>query len=331
MTDRKRLITLFRAFRTGDDTAFLAAAEAIIDEEAAGNGHSEAVALRQALGDLQRSRRSGAQQQLRMLPKDRKSGHELLNVRHAFVDESHILLQKEVEPKVGRFLLEHRHSGKLARAGYRPKTKLLFWGPPGCGKTFCAEFIAHELGLPFAVVRLHALISSYLGDTASNLQSVFSMAQEQKMVLLLDEVDAVAKQRDDRNDVGELKRVVNSLLQAIDSFTGDSIIIAATNHQYMLDEAVWRRFDDVVHFMLPSAQERRAYLRKQLNGVRLQGSLDAAVKATEGLSFDDLRRASTEAVKTMLLADSRSLSVDELSREVLSIKRARPTTKRAAR
>lgn len=151
------------------------------------------------------------------------------------------------------------------------------------------------------------------------------------MVLLLDEVDAVAKQRDDRNDVGELKRVVNSLLQAIDGFAGESIIIAATNHQYMLDEAVWRRFDDVVHFSLPSEQERRTYLRKQLNGVRISGSLDAVIKATNRLSFDDLRRISSEALKTMLLTDGRTLLAAELSREAQSVKGARPTSKRTAR
>jgi SpoVK/Ycf46/Vps4 family AAA+-type ATPase len=322
MTDRHRLTALFRAFRSGDDAAFLAAAEAIINEEAASNGHTEAMALRQALGELRAKPRST---QLRLLPKDRRSGHDLLNIRHSFVDESQIILQKEVEPKISRFLQEHQQAAKLLRAGLKPKGKLLFWGPPGCGKTFCAEFIAHELGLPFAVVRLHALISSYLGDTASNLHNVFTMAQEQRMVLLLDEVDAVAKQRDDRNDVGELKRVVNSLLQAIDTYSGDSIIIAATNHQYMLDEAVWRRFDDVMHFPLPTERERQAYLRARLNGVRVSGSMNAVTKSSAGLSFDDLRRAAEESVKTMILNDSRTIPSADLARTLLAIKKSRPS------
>ena len=122
------------------------------------------------------------------------------------------------------------------------------------------------------------------------------------MVLLLDEVDAIAKERDDPNDIGELKRVVNSLLQAMDSFTSsESIIIAASNHQYLLDPAVWRRFDEIVHFGKPGKAEREQYLRMLLNGVEFQGSLPNLAKTLQGLSFADIQHVTVEAIKTRIL------------------------------
>jgi AAA+ superfamily predicted ATPase len=139
--------------------------------------------------------------------------------------------------------------------------------------------LAHELGLPVGVVRLNAVISSFLGDTASHLHRVFNLANTTPMVLLLDEVDAVGKNRDDPNDVGELKRVVNSLLQAMDTFdSSKSIIIAASNHQYLLDPALWRRFDALIEFPLPGKTEREIYLQRLLNGVEFDGSLEYSAR-----------------------------------------------------
>jgi AAA+ superfamily predicted ATPase len=191
---------------------------------------------------------------------------------------------------------------QLQKYGYGPKTKLLFWGPPGTGKTLTAHLLAYELGLPIAVLRLNTVISSFLGDTAAHLHRVFSRANSMPMVLLLDEFDAIGKNRDDPHDVGELKRVVNSLLQAMDAFRGtQSILIAASNHQYLLDPGLWRRFDDIVEFPLPSLDERRRLLCLLLNGVQSEFSAAEIGTKMAHLSQADIEHVVKESVKTMIL------------------------------
>jgi SpoVK/Ycf46/Vps4 family AAA+-type ATPase len=149
------------------------------------------------------------------------------------------------------------------------------------------------------------------------------------MVLLFDEFDAVAKSRDDQHDVGELKRVVNSLLQAMDTFVAkETILIGASNHQYMLDPAIWRRFDDVITFAKPSPATRASYISHQLNGVSFAGALPKLVKSTSGLSFAEIEQILVEAVKTMILADRKELLVEDLTEQLAYHKRmAAATTK----
>ncbi|HEX8116490.1 MAG TPA: ATP-binding protein, partial [Pyrinomonadaceae bacterium] len=255
-TVEKHLLKLLEAYRDSDDPGFRRAAEAIIADELTANHQGFAKELKKALGNGHAGKLARTNN-LVALPKDRRDGEELVTLQKSAVDSTKIVFTEETGAKIARTLEEHRKRARLASYGYQPKTKLLFWGAPGCGKTFTAFYLGHELGLPVGVVRLNALVSSFLGDTASHLQKIFDFAASTPMVLLFDEVDAIGKDRDDRNDVGELKRVVNSLLQALDTFTpGDSVVIAASNHQYLLDEALWRRFDDIVNFPLPGAAER---------------------------------------------------------------------------
>lgn len=312
----EQLKALFRAFAERQDTAFLKVADAIIAKELAANHHSLATELRKTLDNIYSSGISRtARRQLNSMPKDRRNGETLIALEEGRVSQDQIILGEVPNRKIQRLLEEHRKSDQLAKYGYKAKSKLLFWGPPGCGKTFTACHVAHELGLPVGIIRLNAVISSFLGDTASHIQRVFDLAAGSPMVLLLDEVDAIAKQRDDPNDVGELKRVVNSLLQAMDSFpSNQSIIIAASNHQYLLDPAVWRRFDDIVQFDMPGRQERARYLRLLLNGVEFQGSFEHLAKTLQGLSFADIQDVTIEAIKTMILQGKmvlRSVNITE--------------------
>ena len=228
-----------------------------------------------------------------------------------------VTLSTVTKIRLQRILEEHRNRSRLRQHGYAPKAKLLFWGPPGTGKTLCAHYLACELGLPIGVLRLNSVISSFLGDTAAHLQRVFNRANNTPMVLLLDEVDAVGKNRDDHNDVGELKRVVNSLLQAMDSFDGaNSILVAASNHQYLLDPALWRRFDDVVSFPLPEYQEREEFVRYLLNGVKVEGALTTIVRQMNKLAYADIERITIEAVKTMILEGRETVAIKDISREL---------------
>jgi SpoVK/Ycf46/Vps4 family AAA+-type ATPase len=314
----EHLKRLFQAFRDEDVSTFYNVAETLISEELAANHHALARDLKRALGGSKNasprlSNSSKAGNELKLLPKDRRSGEELVTLQYSMVDQTKIILDKQTRVRVERVLEEHRQHKHLAQYGYTPKTKLLFWGSPGCGKTFTAQYIAYELGLPIGIVQISSLISSFLGDTASNLQRIFNLANCSPMVLLLDEVDSVGKSRDDRNDVGELKRVVNSLLQAMDTFhSSHSIVIAATNHQYLLDPALWRRFDDVLNFPHPGKLEREQYIKTLLNGVNFEGSIANLAKSTRSMSYADIQRVVIEGVKTMILGGREKL----LSRDI---------------
>jgi SpoVK/Ycf46/Vps4 family AAA+-type ATPase len=317
----KYLIKLFEAYREGDDPAFHKTAESIIAEELTANHQGFAKELKKALGNGHTGKpaRTG---DLMVLPKDRRDGEELVRLQKSLIDSTKIVLAEETGGKVKRALEERRKRNQLASFGYQPKSKLLFWGPPGCGKTYTAFYLAHELGLPIGVIRLNALVSSFLGDTASHLQKIFDFAGSTPMVLLLDEVDAIGKERDDRNEVGELKRVVNSLLQALDTFNpGASIVIAASNHQYLIDEALWRRFDDIVNFPLPGEAERGIYLNRLLNGVEFDGSLHALARKMNAFSFADIQRVIVEAVKTMILEGRVKLHARDVANQIHSYKK----------
>jgi hypothetical protein len=183
------------------------------------------------------------------------------------------LLQKETIPEtVNRHLFtEHqrraideylsvvRSRGELESKGIKVVTNLLLYGPPGCGKTHLARFVAHELKLPLYLVRLDGLISSFLGSTAKNIRAILEFASRTPCVLLLDEFDAIAKLRDDQQELGELKRIVNSFLQSLDALSNDVILIAATNHEQLLDPAVWRRFHYQLHLDFPDVQQRERF------------------------------------------------------------------------
>jgi AAA+ superfamily predicted ATPase len=313
-----KLRTLFQAYQDKNDAAFIRAAENIIAEEIAANHHVAATEMQRALGQRRDTMSSTSKpSELTTLPKDRRNGEDLLSLHESRITAEKVTLSNATKARLQRILEEHRNRLRLRQHGYAPKAKLLFWGPPGTGKTLSAHYLAHELGLPIGVLRLNSVISSFLGDTAAHLQRVFTRANNTPMVLLLDEVDAIGKNRDDDNDVGELKRVVNSLLQAMDSFDGgNSILIAASNHQYLLDPALWRRFDDVVSFPLPGYPEREEFLRYLLNGVKVEGSLTSIARQMDKLAYADIERIATEAVKTMILEGKETVAINDISSEL---------------
>lgn len=330
----KQLIRLFESYRDGNEIEFHKVAEAVIAGELTANHHKFANELKQALGNG-RGLKPARRDDLIALPRDRREGQELVLLHKSTVDASKIVLAEETGAKIKRALAEHRNRSRLMSFGYQPKSKLLFWGGPGCGKTYTAYHFAYELGIPIGVVRLNALVSSFLGDTASHLQKIFDLANSTPMVLLLDEVDAFGKERDDSNDVGELKRVVNSLLQALDTFESNgSVVIAASNHQYMLDEALWRRFDDLVSFPLPGKAERELYLSRLLNGVMFEGSQASLVRKLDGMSFADIKRVVIEALKTSILNDRAGLGSEDVAHQIDSFKedlkraKAKPSVRR---
>ena len=185
------------------------------------------------------------------IPVDTESRVALADLVFPANNNIELVLSKNNADKLNTFILSYKNADKLNSLGLGVSNSLLLYGPPGCGKTKCAYLIAKELQLPLIIARLDSLISSYLGTTAKNIRMLFEFAQKMPCVLFLDEFDAIAKARDDSNELGELKRVVNSLLQNVDAMSGDSLLLAATNHERLLDVAVWRRFDYKLEIELP--------------------------------------------------------------------------------
>lgn len=298
-----------------DDSNFHKSAEAIIRELAVENRPGEARYLRDALASsdsMSLSERS-ITPNLLILSKQSQG----LITFNTEPPTSELFFRKETQCALDQILTEYRSARQLWEHGLRPKARFLFWGPPGCGKTAAATWLASNLGIPVGIVRLGALITSFVGETGSNLQKVLTIANESPMVLLIDEADAIAKARDDANDVGELRRVVNALLQGLDYFAPKrSLIILASNHSHLFDPAMWRRFDDVIAFPLPSESERLAHLRQLTNGLRLSGSLASAARQTGGVSFADIERAVSEVAKVKVLSGAEGVATADIVAEV---------------
>ncbi|HEX5761317.1 MAG TPA: ATP-binding protein [Thermoanaerobaculia bacterium] len=317
---------LFLSQRRQDDDAFRAVALEVIAEEEKKNNHRLAQ-------DLMRILENGGPSFLRrppatlthndVIPKDRERQTRLVDVWQPQRQIEDILLSKESAAIVARVLQEYRKAELLRMHGLQPSTKLLFCGPPGCGKTLCSEIIASELGLPLLYTRFDAIVSSYLGETAANLRKVFEYAASGRWVVLFDEFDAIGKARTDATEHGELKRVINSFLQMLDRFTAPSILIAATNHEQLLDPALWRRFDEIIMFRHPTLHEIRLLLTMKLRNFPREGfDLSAAASWLKGMSHADVERVCFDAIKAAILQGKDSVDQEAFG-EAVKQQRAR--------
>lgn len=224
----------------------------------------------------------------------------------------HMILADVIETRFRRIEREYAARDRLAHHGLRYRQKILLYGSPGCGKTMGAERLAWNTGLTLVKVRFDAMVSSYLGETATNLREVFETAAQTPCLLFIDECDALAKSRDDSQEVGEIKRVVNTFLQLLDEYeVSNGLLVAATNLTKFLDEAVWRRFDDAIEVSKPTEQEIRAILKQTLSSVEV-GSIDwnSTVQKMINFSAAQVVRAAQDAAKRAIL-DREELVIQE--------------------
>lgn len=216
-----------------------------------------------------------------------------------------LVLPAETKNTLSGFVEEWRQKDKLANYGLFPRRKLLLEGPPGTGKTMTAQCVAKELGIPLHVLQAHGIIAKYLGETAARLHEAFSLMRQHPGVFLLDEFDSFATDRGRDGEVGEMRRIVNTLLQLLDRDIPNRIIIAATNNRGLLDKAVYRRFDTIIHYNLPTVDETMLITKQILRQFTpdFECARDTAKEMT-GLSQAEIRNLCLNAARQAALADS---------------------------
>jgi len=216
---------------------------------------------------------------------------------------SSLVLSSDLTSKIDRIVQEFHQAEKLAKHGLDNRRKILLSGPPGTGKTMTAAVLADRTKLPFFAVQIDRLVTKYLGETSAKLRQIFSMIRERPGVYLFDEFDAIGTQRGSDNDVGEMRRVLNALLQFIEGDESSSLIVAATNSLSSLDIALFRRFDDVLHYGKPEAPQIEALVSNRLNVFLGDYSLNPVVRAAKGLSHAEITQACDDAIKDAVLSD----------------------------
>lgn len=330
MASSKHLRQIFQFAKTGNEEAFKKVAEEIIQEEREKQHHLLANDLEEILyGKV--SKVLPFQILKEEIPLDKEKNLPLLTVSTASKSLNDIVLSEQNLSVIERILLESRKAEVLKSYGLKPIDKILFYGLPGCGKTVTAEAIAFELELPFVVIRLDSIVSSFLGETSSNLRRVFDFINKKRMLVLFDEFDALGRERSDSSEHGEIKRVVNALLQMFDSYKGNSILIAATNHESDLDSAVWRRFEEVLIFNLPDNNQIKRLLEMKLRGVRrnFKEEIQIVSNKFKGMSHADIERILRRAIKDMILQGREFLEDKDLDSSILNEKsRNRQSKKR---
>lgn len=251
------------------------------------------------------------------MPVDNESRFDLADERLIRPGEAEVFLSPQLRDEVEEFLQYVEASDRLIADGVGVSSSLLMYGPPGCGKTELAGLIASRLELPLITARIDSLISSFLGSTAKNLRLLFEHAASKPCVLFLDEFDAVAKLRDDQQELGELKRVVVSLLQNIDSVKGETVLLAATNHEHLLDPAIWRRFAYRLKIDLPSTEVRERLFEKFLGRAFPSRAARRFVEASEGLSGSDIRDVCDGARRAAIVSNHLEVTEVDVLRRLL--------------
>lgn len=314
MPSADQLKALLKAYALGDDAQFHSVAMQIAAGEAR-IGHGKLAEELRELIDKARVRVPTPGSVAIPLARPRGEVADLLTVQYPKARLSDLVLAKGTRAVLERVVREHKTLRDIRAHGLAPRKKILLVGPPGTGKTMTASAIAGELSLPLFVVRLDRLITRYMGETAAKLRLVFDAIAQTRAVYLFDEFDSIGSERGLTNDVGEIRRVVNSFLQMVEQDASDSLIIAATNHPTILDRALFRRFDDIIKYALPRTDEIATALKSKLAGVKYSGRILwlSLARRAKGLSYADITRAAEDALKHALIERRRFTNADLVS------------------
>ncbi len=322
MSTARQIVALVKSHVEGQEQQFYSAALQIAAHEAR-QGHGKlAIEIRDLIDDA-KSRASTIERKTDLVPLVQPKG-ELANLLSAWYPDTKLpemILSPEVESRLKRILTEQKQRSRLQEYNLSPRRKILLIGPPGSGKTMTASALAGELQLPLLTVIYSSLIGKFMGETASRLKLIFDAMLATRGVYFFDEFDAMlhpqgfanASQRNSSNDVGEIRRVLNSFLLFIENDTSESLIVAATNHPNLLDEALFRRFDDVIEYTLPTEEMIRRLLETRLILFDIQwNDWSEIVNAAQQLSPAEIVRAADEAAKKAVLSRTDKIEKDNL-------------------
>ena len=317
MATADQVKALIRCHAEGDDVRFYAIAMQVA-AQAARSGHGKfAQELRELVDQVKaRSRAIEPVRTPRPVPLAQPRGElaGLLTVGYPKTRISDMALTEPLRVRLDRVLTEQRERERLRAHGFSPMRKLLLVGPPGTGKTMTAAALAGDLALPLFSIQLDALITKYMGETAAKLRLVFDAIQSTRGVYLFDEFDALGSERGSHNDVGEIRRVLNSFLQFLEQDDSDSIVLGATNHVRLLDRALFRRFDAVLEYSLPGDDIAIRVMRGRLALLDTRDiDWNAAAKAAEGLSHAEIATACEQAAKNAILDHTTCVRSSELA------------------
>lgn len=301
MATADQVKALVRSHAEGDDVQFYSVAMQVAARASRGGQGKFAQELRDLVDAVRRQSDTRPGRPIPLAqPRGELSG--LLSVSYPETRMADLVLEPQVRQRLDRVILEQRQQDRLRSQGFQPLRRLLLVGPPGTGKTMTASALAGELHFPLFLIRLDGLITKFMGETAAKLRLVFDALRETRGVYLFDEVDALGGERARSNDVGEIRRVLNSFLQFLEQDQSDSILVAATNHPQLLDRAMFRRFDSVIEYPLPTADVVRVLIRNRLAAVRLgRISWKSVASAAEGLSHAEVTLAAERAAKDVIL------------------------------
>ncbi|WP_459556821.1 AAA family ATPase [Lacunimicrobium album] len=317
MATAQQLKALLQSYSEADGEMFVSVALQIAAHEARSGRDKFAAELKQLVDEIkgkQRTAKVGG-----AVPMARPTGElaTLLSATYPHTKLSEMVLAPSQRESLEQIIREYRQQSKLREHGLSARRKILLVGPPGVGKTMTSWTLAGELKLPHFAVQLHSLITKYMGETAAKLFAIFESMRHARGVYLFDEFDAIGSMRAGSNDVGEIRRVLNSFLQFLEQDDSDSLVIAATNLEEILDDALFRRFDDVIRYKMPSESELSSLVFNRLAAFQLSNAdLMQVTDAARGLSHAEVCRACDEAAKMAVLNDRRYIIIEDMLRAV---------------
>jgi SpoVK/Ycf46/Vps4 family AAA+-type ATPase len=313
MATAHQIKALLKSYSRGDDEHFLTVALQIAANEA-GKGHSAlAQEIKKIVEDAQSRKSSRSASNLMVMAQPQGDLANLLEVVESHTRLGQMVIPQSLRLRLNRIVREQKNFSKLREHFLLPRQKILLLGPPGCGKTMTAYALAGELGLPLFIVRLDAIFTKFLGETASKLRLVFDTIGQNRAVYLFDEFDSLGLSRGSHHDVAEMRRVLNSFLVFLENLKGNSLVVAASNHPDALDSALFRRFDDLIRYTMPTVLEIEQVLRNHLAVTGVDSSevtWPAVLKQLDGLSHAEVARVANEAVKEMLIESRNKLTTD---------------------
>jgi SpoVK/Ycf46/Vps4 family AAA+-type ATPase len=315
MATSAQIKALFESYLEHDDKQFITYGLQIAAHEAKLGHEKLAQELRQLIDSARKKRDSVKADRTVPLVQPQGDLARLLSASYPKTRLNEMILSQDIAARLDRIIKEQRHIEQITAHGLEPRHKFLLIGPPGTGKTFTAFALAGELHLPLFIIRLESIITKFMGETSAKLRLVFDALQKYRGIYLFDEFDSIGAMRATGNDVGEIRRILNSFLQFIDHDCSNSMILAATNHPNMLDYALFRRFDDVIEYSLPDKTQIKELIENKLTGfVEMNMDYIALVKHADGLSFAEIARACEDALKEKIISLKESVTKKSVSK-----------------